>query len=80
MKENDEEKNIGKVEEYEKCLKLMESELQKAEKDLQEAIRLEKEAKAKEGTILWWTAQIRLDERIKTLKEILRRIKNGDNV
>ena len=25
-------------------------------------------------------AEIRLDERIKTLKEILRRIKNGDNV
>ena len=73
---NEEERNsIEKVEEYENCLKLMESELQKAEKDLQEAIRLEKEAKEKEGTILWWTAQIRLDERIKTLKEILSRIK-----
>ena len=35
MKENDEEKNIEKVEEYEKCLTLMESELQKAEEDLQ---------------------------------------------
>ena len=57
------------------CLTLIQAELQKAEKDLQEAIRLEKEAKAKEGTILWWTAQIRLDERIKTLKELLRRIK-----
>ena len=63
------------------CLTLIQSELQKAEKDLQEAIRREKEAKPKEGTILWWTAQIRLDERIKTLKEILRRIKkDGDNV
>lgn len=63
------------------CLTWMQSELQKAEKDLQEAIRLEKEAKEKEETILWWTAQIRLDERIKTLKEILRRIKkDGDNV
>ena len=78
---SEEERNsIEKVEEYENCLKFMESELQKAEKDLQEAIRLEKEAKAKKETILWWTAQIRLDERIKTLKEILRRIKkDGDN-
>lgn len=61
----------------------IEIELKKAEKDLQEAIRLEKEAKEKEGTILWWTAQIRLDERIKVLKEILKEVKkdgNGDNV
>ena len=50
----------------------IESELEKAEKDLQEAIRLEKESKEKEGTILWWTAQIRADERIKTLEELLK--------
>lgn len=61
----------------------IEIELKKAEKDLQEAIRLEKESKEKEGTILWWTAQIRLDEKIKVLKEILKEVKkdgNGDNV
>ncbi len=61
----------------------IEVELKKAEKDLQEAIRLEKEAKEKEEATLWWTAQIRLDERIKVLKEILKGVKkdgNGDNV
>ena len=63
-----------------KVLKI-EEKLQEAEKDLQEAIRLEKEAKAKEGTILWWTAQIRLDERINVLKEMLKGVKkDGDNV
>lgn len=45
--------------------------IQEAEKDLQKAIELEKETKTKEDSILWWTAQIRLDERIKVLKEIL---------
>lgn len=53
-------------------------ELKKAEKDLQEAIRLEKESKEKEGTILWWTAQIRLDERIKIL-EMLKGVKKDGN-
>ena len=72
--------NYIPVQKVKEKIKELETELKKAEKDLQEAIRLEKEAKAKEGTILWWTAQIRLDERIKTLKEILRRIKkDGDN-
>lgn len=55
----------------EKIKDKIEEKIKEAEKDLQEAIRLEKEAKAKEGTILWWTAQIRLDERIKVLKELL---------
>lgn len=68
-------KNYVPVQTIKAKIEELETELKKAEKDLQEAIRLEKEAKAKEGTILWWTAQIRLDERIKTLKEILRRIK-----
>ena len=51
----------------------IEEKIQEAEKDLQKAIELEKEAKTKEDSILWWTAQIRLDERIKVLKEILGR-------
>ena len=50
----------------------IESELGKAEKDLQEAIELSKEAKTKKETTLWWTAQIRADERIKTLEELLK--------
>ena len=57
--------------------------IQEAEKDLQNAIELEKETKAKEDSILWWAAQIRLDEKIKVLKEILKEVKkdgNGDNV
>lgn len=49
----------------------IEEKIQEAEKDLQKAIELEKETKTKEDSILWWTAQIRLDERIKVLKEIL---------
>lgn len=60
----------------------IEIELKKAEKDLQEAIRLEKETKEKKEAILWWTAQIRLDERINVL-EMLKGVKkdgNGDNV
>lgn len=65
-----------KIEKLEQEIKdKIEIELKKAEKDLQEAIRLEKEAKEKEGTILWWTAQIRLDEKIKVLKEILKEVK-----
>ena len=51
----------------------IEEKIQEAEKDLQKAIELEKETKTKEDSILWWTAQIRLDERIKVLKEILGR-------
>ena len=42
-----------------------------------------KETKTKEDSILWWAAQIRLDEKIKVLKEILKEVKkdgNGDNV
>lgn len=61
----------------------IEEKIQEAEKDLQKAIELEKETKTKEDSILWWTAQIRLDERIKVLKEILKEVKkdgNGDNV
>ena len=61
----------------------IEIKLKKAEKYLQEAIRFEKEAEEKEEATLWWTAQIRLDERIKVLKEILKGVKkdgNGDNV
>ena len=56
----------------------IEIELKKAEKDLQEAIRLEKEAKEKEEATLWWTAQIRLDERIKIL-EMLKGVKKDGN-
>lgn len=48
--------NYIPVQKVKEKIKELETELKKAEKDLQEAIRLEKEAKAKEGTILWWTA------------------------
>ena len=61
----------------------IEEKIQEAEKDLQKAIELEKETKTKEDSILWWAAQIRLDEKIKVLKEILKEVKkdgNGDNV
>ena len=61
----------------------IEEKIQEAEKDLQKAIELEKETKTKEDSILWWTAQIRLDEKIKVFKEILKEVKkdgNGDNV
>lgn len=61
----------------------IEEKIQEAEKDLQKAIELEKETKTKEDSILWWTAQIRLDEKIKVLKDILKEVKkdgNGDNV
>ena len=50
----------------------IESELGKARKELTEAIELSKEAKTKKETTLWWTAQIRADERIKTLEELLK--------
>lgn len=50
----------------------IEEKIKEAEENLQEAIRLEKETQAKEDSILWWTAQIRLDERIKVLKELLK--------
>lgn len=50
----------------------IEEKIKEAEKDLQKAIELEKETKTKEDSILWWTAQIRLDERIKVLKELLK--------
>ena len=73
MKENDEEKNIEKVEEYEKCLTLMESELQKAEEDLQKVSERRKKVSKNGEIIALWCAKIRLDERIKTLKELLRR-------
>lgn len=59
----------------------IEGKLQEAEEDLQEAIRFEKEAKTKEEATLWWTAQIRADERINVLKEMLKGVKkDGDNV
>lgn len=58
--------------ENEELSKEIKCKIQEAEKDLQEAIRLEKEAQANEDSILWWTAQIRLDERIKVLKELLK--------
>ena len=59
----------------------IEEKLQEAEEDLQEAIRLEKEARTKEEATLWWTAQIRADERINVLKEMLKGVKkDGDNV
>lgn len=67
----------------EKVKDKIEEKIQEAEKDLQKAIELEKETKAKEDSILWWAAQIRLDEKIKVLKEILKEVKkdgNGDNV
>ena len=50
----------------------IESELGKARKGLTETFKLSKEAKKKEETTLWWTAQIRADERIKTLEELLK--------
>ena len=53
----------------------IEEKIQEAEKDLQKAIELEKETKTKEDSILWWAAQIRLDEKIKVLKEILKEVK-----
>ena len=53
----------------------IESELEKARKGLTETIKLSKEAKTKEETTLWWTAQIRADERIKTLEESLKKQK-----
>ena len=67
--------NADKINNYIPIQKLkdkIEEKIQEAEKDLQEAIRLEKEAQANEDSILWWTAQIRLDERIKVLKELLK--------
>lgn len=84
QKENEE---LKKYKRYYDCTKLVvdnnyihkrkikdkiEEKIQEAEKSLQEAIGLEKETQVKEETILWWTAQIRLDERIKVLKELLK--------
>lgn len=48
------------------------SELEKARKRLAETFKLSKEVKTKEETTLWWTAQIRADERINTLEELLK--------
>lgn len=53
------------------CLTLMESELQKAEKDLQKVSARRKKVSKNGENIVLWCAEIRLDERIKVLKELL---------
>ena len=70
---NEEERNsIEKVEEYGNCLTLIQSELQKAEEDLQKVSERRKKVSKNGENIVLWCAEIRLDERIKVLKELLK--------